>query len=748
MKQRIITSLSYRLNTEIASQNPVKFLANHNMEDIYNVAVPIIYLYTRTKDTKDVIYFTDVICAIGHAVRGKFRLKKDSALAAKAGAFILYSFEECGILKVSIGNRGKHQAYLVELIHDDQLSKMWENIPVDKTEKLPSLTPYSDWTSANHESGARLVKTGNSQVLASLTPVNNPIVFDVINRSQKVGWCINEAIFNLVNWALRNKTDAFADIWEMQNPEAKQSKLREAKTIANMAKRFIGSTFYHRYSLDFRGRKYPTTAYLHEQGSDLAKGLLLRADSKPITEQGFFWLMISIANNWAGASGREDDAKTDKIPLNDRVYWALDNEEILLSYAENPKVNQGWMQADKPWQFLAACVELKRFRDWQKLHKAAIEEGSLDAYAYSSSIEVFIDGSNNGSQHLAALTKDEITAPLVNLVPSDLPGDLYLYVAEHVWKALTELKTYMQSSDILSCDKLIHELSILKKQIGETAPKSELRSELIEKLRSIRKENDALLHKASIVFWSHISDKKHQRKVVKRNVMTLPYGGTPYGLGQQNIDDARKHGIAALTTMEHRWGSFMGRMVYENCKVSLERPMRLLSIFEQAGKEAEVREEFLKWTLPITNFPVVQHYTEGTVKKVYIQYGPATGIRLKTGYYENTFQLNVCFLEKQKPSKGRQSQGAAPNAIHSLDAAHLMLTTYNCKFPVTTIHDSFGCLLADMPELFVQVRESFVQLYSTDPLIHLMKQIGGNLESVEIGKLDIASILDSEYAFA
>lgn len=392
MKSKLLASLSYRISTEIAPQNPVKFISTLDVEELLNIAVPVIYLYTRGSGKREIVYFADIISAIGHAVRGKYSLKKDSSLAAKAGAFILYSFEECGILRVNIGARGKHQAYLVEVLHDEQLVKLWESVPIDKTEKLPSLTPYAAWETAYHPNGNKLVKTGSSTVLDSLKAESHPIVFNVVNKAQEVGWCINESIFNLVNWALRNKTDAFADIWEMQNPEAKQSKLREAKTIANMAKRFVGQVFYHGYYLDFRGRKYPTTAYLHEQGSDLAKGLLLRADSKAITEQGFFWLLISIANNWAGSSGREDGAKTDKIPLNDRVYWALDNEEILISYAESPKVNQGWMEADKPWQFLAACFELKRFRDWQGLHKAAIDEGSLDEYAYNSSIEVYIDG--------------------------------------------------------------------------------------------------------------------------------------------------------------------------------------------------------------------------------------------------------------------------------------------------------------------------------------------------------------------
>jgi DNA-directed RNA polymerase len=199
--------------------------------------------------------------------------------------------------------------------------------------------------------------------------------------------------------------------------------------------------------------------------------------------------------------------------------------------------------------------------------------------------------------------------------------------------------------------------------------------------------------------------------------------------------------------MEHKWGAYLGREIFEDCRVSLERPMRLLSVFEQAGKKAEEEGRFLSWTVPVTKFPVVQNYTEGKVKKIWVQYGPPL-VKKSTGYYENTLQLAICFIEDVVPSKGKQSQGASPNAIHSLDAAHLALTVHRAEFPITTIHDSFGCLLADMPRLFTLIRETFVELYSSDPLESLMTDIKGDISNVELGNLDVKLVLESEYCFA
>lgn len=237
-------------------------------------------------------------------------------------------------------------------------------------------------------------------------------------------------------------------------------------------------------------------------------------NAKPLGQQGWYWLLINAANNWAGASGRPDGQKTDKLPLNERVLWAMDNEEILLAYATSPKVNQGWMDADKPWQFLSTCMEIKKARDWESM--------GHDLYTYPSNLVVYIDGSTNGSQHLAALTKDDITAPLVNLVPLDDPGDLYAYVASNVWEEIDKQVAELAPSVIRDTKEAISIVRELKADISAAPQKSELRKEAVETFKIYKEENKELLKKAAVVFWSEITDLKERRKLCKRGTMTLP----------------------------------------------------------------------------------------------------------------------------------------------------------------------------------------------------------------------------------
>lgn len=513
MRQKLIKLLEKRLEAEITNHNPLKVLRELDPAVVTDLAIATVYLYTRPKrGTKNTtIYMAEIISAIGHTVRGKFKLKRDSSVAAKIGGFLLYNFEALGMLQVMLGGGSKgHNQYIVQVLNDDAISALWSAVPLTVSEKLPAEAPYAPWTSSRHPTGARLVKTQNIGVLQELQLDTHPIVFDCVNKAQATGWRVNKKVYELHLWALRNRAAAFDDIWKLTNPEARITKTREAKAIGDIAKRFLNKTFYHMYSLDFRGRKYANTAYFHEQGSDLARGMLLRDDCKPIGRDGFFWLMASIASNWGGDAGREDKAKTDKIPRKARYEWALDNEEILLSYAERPKVNQGWMKADKPWQFIAACYELMAFRIWQG------EKGDFENYEYPSHLECFIDGSNNGSQHLSALTRDEETAPHVNLVPLELPGDLYKHVGDHVWRHLQEVASAYSEEERAACESFLDDVIEMKRIIAETDPKSETRKELVETFRAFKEKFAELNTLSAPLFWLRIKDPKHQRKIVKR----------------------------------------------------------------------------------------------------------------------------------------------------------------------------------------------------------------------------------------
>lgn len=122
----------------------------------------------------------------------------------------------------------------------------------------------------------------------------------------------------------------------------------------------------------------------------------------------------------------------------------------------------------------------------------------------------------NGSQHLAALTKDQITAPYVNLVPSEMPGDLYAYVADHVWETIDKNLRQMNKVDIFLCEKYIDNLLDFKKQISAAEPKSDRRKVLVSDIQRFKSANEDIAKKSCIVFWARVKDKKQRRKIVKR----------------------------------------------------------------------------------------------------------------------------------------------------------------------------------------------------------------------------------------
>ena len=172
MKQKIIKSLEERLAEEISSRSHLKYLKQFQVEDYIDEIISTVYLYTRMKrGINKTIYFSELITAVGHNVRKKLGQKTDSSLAAKTGAFILYTFEVFEIIELILGkSRKTHAAYIVDIKNDDKIVELWRSLDPTKIEKLPSKEPYAPWTSSKHETGINIVKTRDKEVLKKLNP--------------------------------------------------------------------------------------------------------------------------------------------------------------------------------------------------------------------------------------------------------------------------------------------------------------------------------------------------------------------------------------------------------------------------------------------------------------------------------------------------------------------------------------------------------------------------------------------------
>jgi len=111
-------------------------------------------------------------------------------------------------------------------------------------------------------------------------------------------------------------------------------------------------------------------------------------------------------------------------------------------------------------------------------------------------------------------------------------------------------------------------------------------------------------------------------------------------------------------------------------------------------------------------------------------------------------------------SKKGQRSGVAPNFVHGVDAAHMVMTV-NALYAqgvrnFLMVHDSFGAPFAQCQEVFDTTREQFVALMSPDLLRIWTEQVTAGLtpeqreklpELPEYGDLDVSQVRESVYAW-
>jgi DNA-directed RNA polymerase len=367
---------------------------------------------------------------------------------------------------------------------------------------LPTIIPPKPWTNP-YQGGyhtravrpLRLVKTRNQNYLEELHHRIDemPAVYQAINAVQDTAWKVNEPVLVVMQQVWDEALDVAAvpcrsdlplppkphdiDTNEKERTEWKRkaSKVHEANTklrskrlqmakILYMAEKFVGEkAIYFPHQLDFRGRLYAVPSFLNPQGCDMAKSLLQFAEGKSTDSSSLKWIKIHAANCFG----------FDKCSLEDRVKWADENMAKIIACSADPLTNQWWTEADKPWQFLAACFELHAIKNNPN---------------HVSHLPVSVDGSCNGLQNFSAMLRDEIGGRAVNLLPSELPADIYARVAE-----------------------------VTKEKV----------------------KADAVAGDATAIAWMYFG---FDRKATKRPVMTLPYGATQYSARQYVMDYITERG--------------------------------------------------------------------------------------------------------------------------------------------------------------------------------------------------------------
>ena len=600
----------------------------------------------------------------------------------------------------------------------------------------PMVVPPKPWTSFyngcyHNPKVARtvtLVRTRNKRHIAlvqnALREGSMEFCLEALNAIQDTRWVINKPVYELVKWAYEEgkALPSFPPRHHLARParpEDYESLSEEQKkgwriTAAQIAQRnrgidserivmlqdlataesLLDTPFYVPHNMDFRGRVYPI-CHFNQQRSDYVKAQLQFADGRVLTQSGVYWLAVHLAN--CG-----DFNKVSKQPFDTRVQWVSDNEEMIFSIAQDPRGSYPlWSEADKPFSFVAACLEWYGYR--------------CNPESFKSHLAVALDGSNSGLQHYSCMMRSEREGALVNLQPTAKPADLYQTVANSV-KAMVEA----DAAKGLEVAKVVLKngvtRSLCKRATMTFAYSSEeygFREQLMD---------DVMRPAAVAVLQGHLQSHPWEMIRTSKDGVTKPDGGF----------------TAASYIAKCIWNA-VNEIVTDAC-VGMAFFRRCAQLLAHEGKG-------LVWHTPV-GLPVLHLYPEYHSKKVQLF------------LHDREVRLFARTGPTEVVNKAKAADAVSPNVVHSLDSAALMLCVIDCVEAgvkdFSLIHDSFGAHPNDTESMYVAVRQSLINMYeSYCPFEEIRSQTNAAIDAKEKvpsiptkGTLDLRSILDAEYAFA
>ncbi|AIK68488.1 DNA-directed RNA polymerase [Mesorhizobium phage vB_MloP_Lo5R7ANS] len=380
----------------------------------------------------------------------------------------------------------------------------------------------------------------------------------------------------------------------------------------------------------------------------------------------------------------------DKVSFTERVEWVQENWRQIVRSARDPIGNLWWTEADKPWCFLAFCFE---YRDW-------VDGGYGSDFV--SHLPIALDGSCNGLQHFSAMLLDSVGGAAVNLIPAKKPQDIYQVVADRVMAQLR----------------------------------------LIVSHNGVDPERERWAYE-----WLAMGI---DRKVTKRPVMVLPYGGTPRSC-LKYVDEAVKAKLAA--GYKHNLGDelkkaigFLASLVWDSIGDVVIAARDAMGWLQKTARVVGKDNRPMFWTTP-SGFVAYQSYLDFRSRQIKTR---ISGSLVKPRIYEETDKVNTA----------KQATSISPNFVHSMDASAMFLTVEELASQGLTsfamIHDSYGTHACNTSKLAATLRAVFVRMYQADPLAQFRDEIINSnpscAEEIDAlpskGDLDLRQVLNSDFFFA
>lgn len=464
-------------------------------------------------------------------------------------------------------------------------------------------------------------------------------------------------------------------------------------SVANTYEQF--EEFYFPLQYDFRFRIYCVPEGLNYQQNDLAKGLLLFRNGKPLgSEEAVKRLAVHGANMFG----------KDKETLEARVKWVADNEKFIMQTAEDPHSNyEFWAHCSEPVQFLSFCFEWNNFVKGGK---------KLD---FVSNVICYSDCTNSGLQIFSALLKDERGGNAVNLVPTNKVQDIYGEVA----KATLKLLEQEPDSD---CKKIWLDYGIDRK--------------------TTKKVTMCIVYGLT-QFSCRKYIQEHLEEMDEDKIKTMPF----------STDRVELPGVPNI----FKGTAYLSRLVWkalDEVIVSAKGAMKWLQDISKLVSENGLP---VVWTTPTG--AVIQMVCPVLETKRINTYMGEKIFRPKTGTYTPDIRKTNIAVETKKIDKRRVANSIAPCFVHALDGALLQKAVCKAKEAgvanFACVHDSFGVSASDVGSMNVALREAFVEIFDGKNLLEdfkdeLLPQIDKDsrhkVKAVPTqGELNIKQVLGSYY---